>query len=463
MMNESYNVAESVRETPQRFAAIALSVVYYLVLMLDYEHLISPRFQYMGFYFRDIGIGQILMDLAFVIVPAFWLPIRGEKPSQLAATFIYLISYVPTILMVSVMNGQITSDLTVLKIFVMIAMCIIIGVPKLVPSFTIPTIRLSSGGYLFLLLLMCGAAFYYIGRTHGFSLRMHAITEVYSQRDEYKAALGATGMSNYLSGILRGVAGPILITVGITSRRYWLSGVGVFLCLFIFSVQGSKSAMLAPAYVAVTYVLVRYFSKRALLLSLAGTVGIVIVGSLTADVSKLYMINDLFVRRILIMQGMLFECYYEAFADSEPLMLRHSILRFLGDAPIVSPETYIGKYYFSNTNHANAAHANANILVDGFINLHLVGILISAVFSALFLTALDRASSALPAAVGVASCAMSLQMITQTGLTKVIGSHGGLVLFIFLVLMPVQFAMDKRAQREQYYEPDYDYSYDGYA
>ena len=422
----------------------ALAVVYYLLLLKDYEYSISPRFRYMQFIFRGVSVKEALVDLIFVVVPTLFLPIRGRRVSEAAIVFIYLIAYVPTILMLSAVGALGSFDLLLMKTTLCVSLAMIALVPALAPNTQLPRFRLTGQSYLLLVLAASAAAFLFIGSKYGFKLNFHALSNVYDQRDAYKAELGGVRFANYFSGILRGATAPILIAAGLHTRRYWLVGAGVFLFMYLYSVMASKSALLGPAYVIVTYYVAKLFPNRFFTICLLGCVGIVGFGWATADTARLSILNDLFVRRVLILQGLLFEYYVEAFQSTEPMLLKHSILGFLGPAPVPDPEGFVGRTQFIST-----AHANANIFSDGYINLKYPGILLSALFAGGFLAILDRLTERLPSAVAIAACGTMLQMLTQTGLIKTFGSHGGIALCGLLLLMPADFLWSRRERRER--------------
>ena len=431
------------RRKPLQWAGVAaLAVVYYVLLLKDYEYSISPRFRYMMFLFRGVDLAELLTDLVFVVVPTLFLPLRGRKVSDAAVIFVYLIAYVPTVMMITAVKGLGPFDMTALKVSLLLSLGMLALVPRLAPRFTLPSFRFGPQTFLLIVLGASVAAFVFIGSKYGFRLSFHSLTNVYEQRDAYKSELGGVRFANYFSGLLRGATGPILIAAGLATRRYWMAAVGLFFFMYLYSVMASKSALLGPAYVVVCYYVVKLFERQFFAVCLLGCVGIVGGSWLTADTPGLSIFNDLFVRRVLILQGLLFEYYVEAFDSIEPLLMRHSILGFLGEPPIADPEGYVGATKFVST-----AHANANIFSDGYINLKHVGVLLSGFFAGAFVTLLDKLTERMPRAFAIAACGTMLQMLTQTGLIKTFGSHGGVVLCGLLLAMPVEFLWTTREKR----------------
>jgi hypothetical protein len=154
------------------------------------------------------------------------------------------------------------------------------------------------------------------------------------------------------------------------------------------------------------------------------------IGMLTSKVSGFDLINDLLVRRTFIIQGLLMQLYFEFMQIAPFEFLSHSVLGFLFGGPIwPDPEGTIGIAYFRGE-----VHANASLWSDGYLNAGYFGMYVSAIAVGLFLALINYCTSRCDLRVACCSFAMIFMMICQTGVIKVVGTHGGLFACIIILI-----------------------------
>ncbi len=419
-----------------RIATCLGAIAYALLLWFDYKHFISPSFSYMSFRFYPHPAAVLLLDLVIVAAPCLFLPAAVRRPSDLALMFIYIIVYIPSIIIISAATERLDFVYLTLKLMIFLSF----GVIRLAAGLG-RTVSLGGGGMeprLFMrlviaLALLCVAV---IGRTYGYRIVLHDLGDVYGQRDAFKLALDGAGYNTYLIGILSHVLAPMMIGLALIRRSVLLAALGTVLELYVFSVTGLKSSVLTIAYIVAVFALVSLFPRRAMVVALLGSSAVLVLGMLASAVLHLGLINDLFARRTFVMQGLLTDLYYDYMRDQPSLLLSHSILRPLFHAPIIAdPDDVIGAFYFSG-----AVHANSAIWADGYMNAKYAGIFIAAAVTGGFLAALDYCASRCDLRMACCSLAMTYMMICQTGIVKVAGVQGGMVAGVLILIANLRTA-----------------------
>jgi hypothetical protein len=406
-----------------RSTVAGAAVLYALLLWFDYRNFISPSFSYMSFFFYDHSLMLLIADLALVALPIFYLPISVQRPSDLALTFIYIIVYIPSILLTTAAAVVVTPQHIVLKLMMVASLWVIAATAKFGGGTKLPTEGMKPVTFMPLMLVLAALCVAVIGMTFGLELKFHALREVYDQRDDYKEALNNAAYMNYVIGILAHVIVPILLSYALVFRAPAYGVIGIVLTLYVFSVTGLKSSVLAVVYVIAVFMALRYFRSRFMLVSLLASSAILIFGMMTSGALHLDVVNDLFARRTFIIQGLLTNIYFEFMQMRPPLYLSHSILRPFFNVPVMSdPDGVVGEAFFNGV-----VHANASLWADGYMNARYIGIFIAAGVTGLFLAMINFCCSRSDVKMACCSMAMVFMMICQTGIIKVVGVQGGLV------------------------------------
>ena len=79
-----------------RIKNIIMLLIFYSLVLFLYNNEIAPMNQYLGYNITNISFIQNLIVLFFIVLPALFLPVTIEKPSNLIIWMLFLFSYLPT-------------------------------------------------------------------------------------------------------------------------------------------------------------------------------------------------------------------------------------------------------------------------------------------------------------------------------------------------------------------------------
>jgi hypothetical protein len=349
-----------------RAAAVAAAMTYAVALIWAYTSHFSPLFAYEGLVDSAPSFGAKLIIVALAAAPAVWLPLSARRPSTLVLWALYLLGYVPTIVvplfikgrlgLVLPFDGALAGSMAVLTLILWLPPAPI-GFPHL--SLTAFTRLLTFLGVLSVLYLL--AAF-----------GVHAppsLAKVYSTRVEFATEQAGAIASGYLVPWAGNVINPMLMALGIARRRITLVMIALAGELLIYASSGYKSVLFSVALVPLVYLAIslasRWFGVVASTATAAVLVCAVHARSLTGQWSLAL------ASRTFATPGQIGYYYYEYFALHQKDHLSHSFLRWFVHSPYTQPPPLvIGAAYFP----ASQPDANAHVWADAFANFGFGGI-----------------------------------------------------------------------------------------
>ena len=74
------------------------ALAYVLLLHWSYASVVAPLYTYYGTSYNPAPDGSLDLALLLCVVPALWLPIAVSRPSQVILWVLYLLAYVPSVL-----------------------------------------------------------------------------------------------------------------------------------------------------------------------------------------------------------------------------------------------------------------------------------------------------------------------------------------------------------------------------
>ncbi|MFG1239288.1 hypothetical protein V5F63_19020 [Xanthobacter autotrophicus DSM 597] len=426
-----HSAAPVTRSLPTaRLINASLAFIYVFILWLNYRDFISPAFRYMSFVYYEHDPFFLLIDSVLVAIAAAAISPNFNKPSDYAITLIFTIVFIPGMLLTTFATSEVTSDHIALKLVMLVSLLYVNALAGIQIKLKMPAIKWPPGIFILMIVGLAGICVLALSLTYGFKLQMHALTEVYEQRDQFKEGLADASYNRIFLGMAANVLCPILISYGLANRSYHYSFIGAGLAFYIFSISGLKSSLLSTIYVIATFVLISYFAKNAVRMVLVGVISLSVIGMLASGTS-LELLNDLFVRRTFIIQGLLTEFYFSYALDNVFLYWSHSILSAFFDAAIVAnPDDTIGALFFPG----QTVHANASLWSDGFLNAGFPGIFLSATVVGLFFSAVNYCTQRTNLTLACSAFAMLFMMTCQTGIVKVVGMHGGLIACVLFLI-----------------------------
>lgn len=418
-----------------RALVVAMALTYVGAVHGTYVSIISPLFEYDGALYRPSSDGSL--DFAFLvsILPAFWLPVAVSRPSQVALWVLYVLAYVPSVVVPYYVLGTGFDGILPLTFAVALAFALL----SLMVRIRIGATYAPSGplrNFENLVLGLAIALGAYIILAFGVRLDLPALADVYEVRSAYAEDLGDTNLPFVAYAVEWSlyVANPLLMLLGLRSKRLGLFAIGLAVELLVYGTTGNKSALLSVVLVVPLLVLLSLPLRPAFGLGLLTASVALVLGSVIWDqVNDSYETTSLFVRRAITLPGQLVADYYDFFSQHRTFGLSHSILSFLGPAPFeLEPPRLIGAIYFGDPN----ANANANLWADGFANFGIGGVFAFTVVLGVVLLALDSAAIGRDLRVTGALAGLIAVVLTNSGLLTTMLTHGLGLAILLIFLMP---------------------------
>jgi hypothetical protein len=356
----------------QRSLVMAGGATYIVLLHLVYVHLIAPVYGYMGYTYESPGFSILVISGLLAALPLLGIPVAIRRPSQVVYWVLYLIVYVPS-MMIPLYTLPNTTGLW--QFVLVLAGCfILLGVVYAIPTATLPRIRLEPKLFWTVVALMSLACYGLIFSRFGFQIRLVALTQVYDLRSAYREDLESNGrLVAYAMAWQANVLNPLVIGYGLSQRQIPLVMVGFIGQLALYSITGLKGVLFSTMLIVLINIAFGLRGKRFGLAAIWGTSSVIIVATLLDFIQNSTLFVSLFVRRLIVTSGLLTGFYFDFFSVNEKAKYAYSFLGGLFDYHYeATPAFVIGAYYFGNP----STSANANVWADGFSNFGYAGVVV---------------------------------------------------------------------------------------
>jgi hypothetical protein len=414
---------------------VAAALAYVGTVHWSYATIIAPLYGYNGALYRPSPDGSLIFAFFVSLLPAFWLPVVVSRPSQVVLWILYVLAYVPSILVPYYVLGTGFEGILPLTFAVALSFALLSLMVRIPFGATyVPTRPMRSFENLVLGLAIALCA--YIILAFGVNLDLPALANVYNVRTAFNQAAVATDVpfAAYAVDWSLYVANPLLMLLGLRSQRFGIFALGLAIEVLVYGTTGYKSALLSVTLVVPLLVLLSRQLRPAFGLSLPTASVVLVLGSVTWDqVNNSILATSLFIHRVIALPGQLVADYYDFFSQHRTFGLSQSILSFLGPPPFdLPPPTLIGAVYFKDPTE----NANGNLWADAFANFGIAGILAFTILLGLVLLVLDSAASGRDLRVTGALAGLMAIVLSNSALLTTILTHGLGLAILLLFLMP---------------------------
>lgn len=356
----------------RRLFLITGDLLYVLFLNWAYIAVIVPRYEYMGFVANSVQPSYVFFAWLIAVVPSLWMPVRLQRPSQVIYWLLYVLVFVPAILiplytLTGDINQWLIRSLSLLGAVAMLAMMYTIA-PVRIP--VVPQSRLVF--WLTLIVFTIVSYGYAIG-VFGADFKLVSLWDVYTVRAEYKATLQhSSGIIAYLTSWQGNAINPFLISYGLVHRLPVLLLLGVAGQFFLYSITGFKSVLFSGVLVLALYIALRNRGNSFGLYVIWGATTLVLLSALMKIGLQREELSSLLLQRVFAVPGLLTGYYFDFFSQHQTAMLGDSRLRFLFPSyPYdLSIPNLIGEVYFGRPDSS----ANANLWADAYANFGFWGV-----------------------------------------------------------------------------------------
>ncbi len=417
----------------RRLYVIMGSVTILILLHVIYVYYISPRFGSAIYRYLKPDWASLLAHGVIACLPSLWMPIKIERPSQVAYWIHYFALYMPVIL-IPLYLGNLEPMRLYFYSLLFLALFGGIWFSQFLPLLKIP--RFNLGWRSFCTLLIATSSFvilYTILSTgiSGFSLNLATIYDTRSEMDSFVQKHGARIV--YLTTWVGNAIHPTLIAIGLVKRRPLLLAFGIFGQLILFWTMALKSILFSIVLAVAIYHLLK---KRN------GSFGVRFISGICIFIPLCLFIDSfmeipwataLSSRRIMIVPGMLTGNYLDFFDKNPFIFMSDNLLSSFFEYPYrMGVPNLIGMEYLNDVN----ASANVNYWASAYAHFGVVGLV---VFTLLFITFMWIYDSlAYGRHLFITGIMISLPAITLTNssLQTSLLTHGLGVLVIVLYFLP---------------------------
>lgn len=430
----------------KRSAVVLLTIVYLILLHVDYVIGVAPRNSYLGYTYISKSFLQIALSWFIAILPAFWMPIKYTRPSQLVYWFLYLIVVIPSIIM-PVYIGRF--DLFIKQGILIVMAFLLLNFVFMLPLVSIPKTKISSSIFLLAILSISLINIVYIFNVFGVN---KSLTWIFSPR-VYDIRLQARAIMAPLSRIGRyiitwqsQVFGPFLFASGLYRHNWLLLILGVISQIVIYSVLATKNSVFSLLLACVIFFLLKKFSEKSfgiyfLLCAVAGLFFVILIDSVFTPTT--WILSSTITRRVIYTPGLLTTYFFDFFSKKQPALLGHSFLKNIVKYPYdISPTFLIGLHYFGSS----TTNADANLWADGYANFGIAGIFMFTFVLGLVLWLLDNLSKPLGKEFSGLVGAFPGYILADSPLFTSLLTHGVLILLIIVWFTPTEFCLRRKNQ-----------------
>jgi hypothetical protein len=432
-MRTSRNWRKMSRPTRARINIILGSIAYVGALQWAHAAILTNTYAYVGFRYRDDPV-VISATWLLALIPSLWMPSSLRRASQLAYWFFYLVVVVP-VAVVTVHSYPGDAQSGILTAILIISAFAVLGLIYAVPLVAIPHHRFQPHGLWVAILLLSTFSYGLILFTFGLRLQFASLSDIYTVRAEYMQILENTNVYiSYAVDWQALVLNPLLLLLGLISRRKLMALVGVIGQLLIYSFTGYRTVLFSTSVILLLLLVCRPQSRFGIhmLIALTGAVA----GSAALYLwSGSLLLCSLIVERLVGLPGLLTGFYFSFFTHHPKMMLSHSVLRGIFDNPYGSvPPLIIGKLYFPSS----GTYANANFWADAFANFGIWGVFIFTAILGLVFWLYD--SMTLDTDLRLAALMLVMPAITlaNTGLLTCLLTHGLAFACLVMYYLPNQ-------------------------
>jgi hypothetical protein len=366
----------------RRAVILGGALAYAGVLAWTYTSRFAPLFGYQGLVDGHPEGRAVVIMIVLAALPAAWLPISADRPSAVLLWSVYIVGYVPAVVIPIFLTADLTAVLPLA--LTLLAALIIVSVVSRLPPLRVTSRHLSPRAFLRTVTGLSIAGSAYVLWTFGFSA-VPSLSNVYAARSAFDTGLeGANWPAGYLVPWAGNAVNPLLMALALSRRRIDLFAVALVGQILIYSDTGFKSVLFSTALVPLVYLALSLARRSYGTVAVTAIPVVLLLGTIVNALTSGWALTLL--RRQFATPGQLNWYYFDFFSGHSRYHLSASFLHGLFTMPYSSePAILIGQVYLP----AEHPHANASLWADAFANFGTGGIVVFSIVLGLVLWVLD--------------------------------------------------------------------------
>lgn len=376
----------------KRLFTLVVVLVYLLFFDWMYISYLSVSFDYFGCEYHSPTVNNLITSHVIAILPCLWIPIALKRPSLLIYWILYLVTFIPSIILPIYIQFNSPDQLLPLQIFLLLGI-LVIGSIYYMPLIKMPNVSLNKNLTIKISLILSVVLILYLIRIFNGNLHLVKLNEIYDLREQ-NSELSKGTLANYAVLLLGVTLCPFVLSYGLINKK-WLFVIFSFVCqLFLFSTFGSKANLFSFIITIAIFFLIKsnnkYFGiKLTSILALStGIINSIVQYGPDKIKETIKTIASILFLRTTAMAGLLTSQYFFFFNLHPKTYFSHInlISKFIeypyGNVPLGK---VVGGSFMDES-----LNANANLwLTDGYAACGLTGIIFISVICALVFWLLD--------------------------------------------------------------------------
>lgn len=242
----------------RRVLAVA---AYLLGFHCVYRIWINPVYGYLGFPYPESVSASGVAGYILSVVTVLWLPSGIKRVSQFLSWMLYVIVYLPSLQLIGF--DRVQSD----RANVALQLTLTLGLAMICGASNVRLIRVANrsiGPKAFWMLFLVALGLLVIRTSSVFwgHFQLVAWDKTYGSIRSSGSDLAASAGLVYPITWLAVVFFPIIATVGLLTRRYWLFVLSIAGDVFLYATQGMKHVLFAGIYILSLYVIIRRHERH---------------------------------------------------------------------------------------------------------------------------------------------------------------------------------------------------------
>ncbi|MDB5123365.1 MAG: hypothetical protein JWP94_1494 [Mucilaginibacter sp.] len=419
-----------------------LAILYLISFDWMYISWLSGRYSYMGFEYHPVRLDLLLVSHIVAWLPVLWIPIKLRRPSVIIYWFLFLMTYIPAVLLPVYIKLSNEGELYIL-ILSLLAGMFIISFSYFLPLIKLKRLKIDGkkfmgGVYVITILLILYVIYIFKG-----NMRLVGLSDIYDLR----FGSDALTQGNYVAYAIMALGScffPLLLSLGLIRKSYWLIIFGSVGQIFLYSTEGAKTYLFSSVITIMIFLLIRKNSDRFGFKFFSFFVFLVVVLNALALYSPdswllvVTTIASIVFMRTISMGGMLTAQYFYFFSTHPKTYYSHinivgKMLTYpYGNEPL---GRVIG-YYFTGESLLNS---NANFwATDGIAAAGITGIILISILCSAMFYVFDSAASRHDIVFSTACVIIICMSLLNVSLFTTFLSGGFGLMILILYLLPAQ-------------------------
>lgn len=432
MKTKRRNIASYI--TDRKSITVINVCVYTAIIMLILKNYVVAQYGYLGLAFYSPNVFELILNVCFCVLPCLFIRQSNDKASSFIIWYVYLTLIIPSVIIPFLMEAE---------AFRFVFINAVISCSFIATLFVINRkreVRLEGNPmppqlFLNVFLLLFIALLLVTIINFGIPTRLPSLYDVYDLRSQARDIYKESSFMAYIIPWLANCIIPYLLVYAIATKKRFLFFCACVAIIYLFMSTGKKHFLLVfILLVATGKFLIRYRHNFGNLLLTALNLFLCCALLIDSLLPKAY-IQDLVIRRSILVPGILAGKYFDFFSDSKNLyMLSQSFLSPFFSKPYeLNPPYLIGAHYFNMENMS----ANTGFVSEGYSNFGIWGIMIYSLIFGVALRMLDNLTFSKQSTPVFLALSIPIAFaFSDSAMFTVLLTHGFLLLLVMAYFYP---------------------------